>query len=1467
GTYDVSLVGIDDFGCSDTMKLTDVGNPILISEPFSHYTYTPMGGGCIPLTISFSDNSKNLIGSIASWNWGFGDTISGTSNYSSLQYPTHTFDSAGVYWITLTVITDRGCTDTFDTLVRAGYPPDLIDFTMSDSVKCHGQLVSFTDLSQGLINQWTWNFGDGTYPSFAQNPDHEFQATGLVWVTLTAGLNGCTSSLTKPIQILPPAPDFSVSPWLSCGVPHQVTFTDMSVGAETWLWDFDDGNSSNDANVVHTFTSYGLYHVKLIVTNTNGCTDSQIHQVRIPKVIANFGATDTEECFSLTTSFKDSSTFEYTNYNPRHWYWDFGDGTTYSSNDHWTKNPPPHVYSDTGSYDVMLVVTEKYGCKDTMVRNNFITVHGVYPNYGADIEAGCAPLQVHFTDSTMGTSPLVSWSWDFGDGSPISSLNNPTHSFGAGSPYNVQLTVLDANGCIDSLEKPGLISPTFIYPAFSCKSAVCLAEDAGIVDSSLGAGISYSWDFGDGYTTSSPNPSHGYSNTGVHTIVLTLSDINGCVLSKSQTIEVFPQPIPGFSVDSLSTSCPPLVATFTDTSSTDVATWSWDFGDNTGSAGSSPMHTYTYPGTYDITLNVTTAVGCTETVIFPDLLVVGGPTGSINFTPVAGCVPLDVTFTATCNNTIQYKWDYGDGVIDTLSGPSAFHQYVSVGVAHPLLIMKDSMDCEREALKPAVDSIIIDGAVAHFTSDSDTVYTTLCSFDTSLYSFTDSSYTQNIHSNITSWFWDFDDMSTSNQMNTTHIYSDTGIYMVKLTTTSTYGCVVSDSLEIVVLHYIPNPIQATIINFVNVNCFGVAEGSASVSISGGLPPYNIKWDDDSTQITATADSLLAGNYMVLVMDVLGCKDSDTVSILQPSNLIAQISSSSKPSCNGADDGWASYSVYGGTPPYTYQWNDPLAQSTDTASFLVADTIALYVTDSLDCIAVDTLIISQPDSLRTQPVIINVGCKGDSTGQVIASTSGGTEPYSFVWNTVSVQSDSVAFNLIIGLYSVIVTDTMGCIDSFKVTISEPESLISVLGIVDPIMCFGDSTGKASTTATGGTQPYTYSWFPSGGEAPIGTGLWSGMHSYMVVDSQGCSFLDSVFLTQPPKIIVSTAIDDTICEFESAEIFASTIGGTGNYTYSWNSGLPAGSGPFIVHPDTSIQYNVSVIDANGCIVKDSLTITVYELLTLSLSSNVFCVNENSSLIVSIVEGARDDQLYHWDFGDGHVESTSETTIEYIYPDTGSFNIKVLSDPVRCVIDSIDIEPIQVNISPQSKFSANPLVLPSTDPRAWFTDESESGAFGVALTSWNWNFGDGSFDNSVLNPTHKYQDTGTFMVELIVSNEYSCMDTDYVEIRVTPGYAIQVPNAFTPNPNGPVGGIYNPVALNNDIFFPTTGFVDEYHMMVFNRWGELIFESFDLGVGWDGYYRGILCQQDAYVWKIELVFGNGVEYKKIGDVTLLR
>jgi gliding motility-associated-like protein len=263
----------------------------------------------------------------------------------------------------------------------------------------------------------------------------------------------------------------------------------------------------------------------------------------------------------------------------------------------------------------------------------------------------------------------------------------------------------------------------------------------------------------------------------------------------------------------------------------------------------------------------------------------------------------------------------------------------------------------------------------------------------------------------------------------------------------------------------------------------------------------------------------------------------------------------------------------------------------------------------------------------------------------------------------------------------------------------------------------------------------------------------------------------------------------------------------------------------------------------------------------------INLNDTLIegcedltVSFTNRTPGNYTYEWSFGNGETSSQSNPTNVYTEPGLFNVGLRVLS-PEGCEsVSNANVE-VRVKNAPDAEIFASPTSTDIENPIIGF-----SGNFGDA-TNWTWYFGDGNESSDTNNFNYTYADTGTYRVKILETNAVGCSDSAFVNIRINPNFDIKIPNVFTPNTGGKTDGRYNPNNPDNSIFFPFVEYVEDYHMMIFNRWGELVFESKDINIGWDGYYKNSLAQGDVYIYKIEVTFINGQRVKKVGDLTLLR
>jgi PKD repeat protein len=310
-----------------------------------------------------------------------------------------------------------------------------------------------------------------------------------------------------------------------------VSFTDTSSGEPSaiaqWYWEFGDGGISTSQHPTHTYTGAGTYMVTLTVTDTHGCTDTEVKGSFIstgegPTV--DFAATPTSCCAPLTVYFTDTSTAGDNTINA--WRWAFGDG------DNSTAQNPNHTYNAPGVYTVTLTVSDTSGCSIGLSKSSYITVNQAVADFDADPLSCCAPLEVAFTDQSTATPGSIAlWRWEFGDGG-ISTSQHPTHTYTHGGVYTVTLTVTDTHGCSVGLSRSSYITANQAVADFDADPlsgyaplTVYFTDTSTAGDNPLNE---WYWVFGDGGASKDQDPTHTYDTPGVYTVTLTVTDTHGC---------------------------------------------------------------------------------------------------------------------------------------------------------------------------------------------------------------------------------------------------------------------------------------------------------------------------------------------------------------------------------------------------------------------------------------------------------------------------------------------------------------------------------------------------------------------------------------------------------------------------------------------------------------------------------------------------------------------------------------------------------------------------------------------------------------------------------------------------------------------------------------------------------------------------------------------------------------------------
>ena len=448
---------------------------------------------------------------------------------------------------------------------------------------------------------------------------------------------------------------------------------------------------------------------------------------------------------------------------------------------------------------------------------------------------------------------------------------------------------------------------------------------------------------------------------------------------------------------------------------------------------------------------------------------------------------------------------------------------------------------------------------------------------------------------------------------------------------------------------------------VDVSCFGGNDGSINLNVTGGVSPYSYSWSNGET--TQDILSLIAGIYSVTVTDSLGCSDSLSVTIFEPTELDISLSGIQNVSCFGGTDGHINITTSGGTPPYVFNWSNGV--STENNPSIGAGSYSITVTDANGCAKADTFSIVEPSaitvSISSEPVI----CEGGSDGSISLSPSGGTPPYTYFWSTGATTSS--INNLTAGNYLFTVTDNNNCTYTSNQTIGTLSSMI-IQSNVSQISCNGADDGAIVITVTGGIEPYSYSW-SSGETTKDLTDLGPGVYDLTVTDDSNCVISESFTINEPDVLSLTVQTINIDCNGSgNGSINLTVVGGTTPYSYLWSNGA-------VTEDLSGISgglYTVTVTDNNGC--QDSISAFINEPDTIGLQSAINPVSCNGGSDASIfltVNGGTPPYIYLW--------SNNATTQDIVNVNAGSYHVTV-TDNAGCIKSQSFIvsEPLELTTS---------------------------------------------------------------------------------------------------------------------------------------------------------------------------------------------
>lgn len=1148
--------------------------------------------------------------------------------------------------------------------------------------------------------------------------------------------------------------------------PLIVNFYDQSTGNPTeWSWDVGNGSPLiNVQNPIATYFNPGVYTIKLTIRNAAGTADS-ITKTNFINVLAppsvSFIADDTVGCFKHRVQFTNQiipSGGTISSY-----FWDFGDGT--NSN----QANPNHTYTLTGDFTVNLTVTQSNGCATTFSRYRYIEVTpGVIADFFSPFPAGCKP-PINIPLQNLSTGPgTLSYNWDFGNGTPTSTATNPTATFANPGNYIITLVANSTAGCFDTVRKPVFIPSVTVSSSFTAPDTACIGRPVSFQNTSSPDPDTSFWSFGDGTFSQLLNPVKVFNTPGLYTVKM-VNKFGICVDSFSKNIFIPTPPAVSFSSSNPISCDTPHTVNFTSIAP-DAVNWAWNFGNGTTGSGPSPSRIYRDTGSFTVRLTVTTANGCTNTSFVNNYVLISRPKVRILNLPDSGCLPFTLTpnISVTSIDGIQsYFWDFGDGFTSTSPTPPT-HQYNTPGSYTFRLRVVTNGGC--------VDSVTIRNAVTVGTNpaigaDFSGAPLTACAGQP--INFTDLSPNPG---SITGWRWDFGDNGRSSDRNPEYIYADTGRFNVSLTIFNNgCGATVTKDEYITIFgavarfNYTVDCSNKRRVNFrdSSLNAQSILWNFGDGSPTSNLPnPTHTFPALGNYTVTLTATN---GGCTFVLERIIEIVDEPATYIINP-NPLCKGERVTFTATGSIDTNIVRYEWDFGTGRYT---TAPRTTQTTFSTTGLFNT-KLRITDVNGCLDSATVVLPVGGPRTGLGAINPTGCVGLTVNFIDSSRTDGVNAIvSRIWsfgdgttqtiNTPPYQhtyTRAGTFNV-----KLKIVDAGGCTDSITfnnfVTTSEPKAAFSS---VDTFSCPGQRVQFVNETA--GTIN-NFNWTFGDGSGSVlrsPSHIYTGVDSYSVKlkirDRFGCE--DS--LTRTNFIVIDTpfanyTLSDSISSCPPLNV-QFTFTGRYNKNIRWEFG--DGGASDILNPEKT--YNLAgtyitrliVTSPGGCTDTMQKTITIqgpsavitYNPLEGCDSLTVNFRSLNTSNVDSIV----------WDFSDGFV-ITKDSVISHKYTDTGFFVPRViLQDNNGCRVPLLGVDTIKIIGAYPAFVSSTRLLCDRGNVQ--FTDSTKTNG---QITSWRWNFGDGS-TSTAQNPAHFYTTPGNYTVSLRVGTEFGCFDSITIANYIT-------------------------------------------------------------------------------------------------------
>ncbi|MBX7093975.1 MAG: PKD domain-containing protein [Flavobacteriales bacterium] len=1232
-------------------------------------------------------------------------------------------------------------------LLFAQFSSAVVNFTSTTQSGCIPFSVQFTAQAPGAI-AYQWSFGNGSYSSL-QNPSCLYQNAGVYTVKLVVQYsNGSSDSIIKPNYITAhalPSGSIAFSSAQTCPETGSVAFTLSGSGYQSVLWNFGDGTNSSLVNPAHTYMSAGTFFPSVTLMGAGNCqtTISSTNSITIQPVSpANFSVNTNLICgMNNPAVFNGPSGMN--NYN-----WNFGDNTSAVTED------PQHVYTSPGAYYPQLIVTNTFGCKDTFIAAVPVTVQAnPTAQLSASAYTGCAPLSINFNCSSV--PGAIQYQWNFGDGGSASG-QSISHSYTQAGNYHVTCTVLMSTGCSFQFDlNNNIVIPPLPVPSFtSGPTSGCAPFSVQFNNTSQNA-TSYSWNFGDGGTSTQIHPNHTFLNNGNFTVVLHAYNAAGCEVNTVATNLVNAiRVVPSFTTSNNS-GCGPLTVQFTNsTQGLGLNQYLWYFGDGTTSNALNPSHTYQYPGIYAVSLVAITPQGCRDSVNIPNSVNVLNPAASFPISgTVQGCAPFTTHFTDSTFNAYTWQWNFGDGTTSTQQNVT--HVYQQPGQYNVSLAIMIQGGCSL--LFPNYKTVKV-GRI-----ESTPLVTTDC--NTGQITLTDTLAVPH----TTSWAYSG---NTYTGANVTNVVPPGNIYSLTMTITDSLGCVTTHV----------SPFGINTISCGGGGGAGVPGGNGNVTLPYfqpqlyGCGPFTvdfiypgwngvqfIQWNfgDGTTSNQINDQHTYSGNGVYTVSLQVNNNGMNQIiqfpDMIHVSTIQSQFSISHLPGC--IDSSLVMQDFTNGAVAWNWLVNGQVFNSNNALTNLampagISDlSISSLVMNAQGCVSTSSqsvyastiLTAWSNDYLVCDGQPVTLGCSMANM-QLYDWDFGDGQHSSLPNPTHNYQTAGNYFP------SVTVLAQNGC--SYHAVI--PQAIVSYVPhpefTILPQSSCTSLTVSFNNLSTGYALPLNSFMFWNFGDGTTSHVL-NPTHTYQL----------------PGTYTVSLGVGGGGCfHYAYATVTVGDFNATLN-THQLHNCLPADVNYSVTAPgfsaaqwnfadgQTAIGSSVSHVYQNYPATFGSVIVSDYRGCTDTLSLpgitqfTAYASTQNDlgcAPLQTAFNGLAPFCTGSWNFGDG--TTSNGIVLNHTYSNPGSYSAYFIATDTTGCVDTAFVNPVVVQ-GPQISIAADTLA--GCFPLGVNFSSSTQNAVSVL-----WNFGNGS--TSVLNnPSYLYPDNGTYSVYAVASSANGCTDTSNV------------------------------------------------------------------------------------------------------------